>query len=73
MNLGRPTRLIIVMGVSGSGKSTVARELAAKLSYEFVEADDFHSEQAKQRMSKGLPLTDDMRLPWVNRIKESLL
>ena len=72
MNLGKPTRLIIVMGVSGSGKSTVARELAAKLSYDFVEADDFHSEQAKKRMSRGLPLTDDMRLPWVDRIKESL-
>lgn len=65
-------KLIIVMGVSGSGKSTLARQLAKQLKGVFVEADDFHSEQAKQLMSTGLSLTNDMREPWIQRIKQQL-
>ncbi len=61
-------KLIIVMGVSGCGKSSVASQLANDLAYQFVEADDYHSEQAKNMMAKGIPLTDEIRLPWLNRI-----
>ena len=58
-------QLFIVMGVSGSGKSTVAKQLAKDYSWVFVDADDFHSEQAKKMMVANLPLTDEMRLPWI--------
>ena len=62
-------KLIIVMGVSGCGKSTIAKELAQHLFMSSVDADDFHSSAAKSLMSLGTPLTDEMRLPWINKIK----
>jgi len=65
-------KLIIVMGVSGCGKSTIAKELAQHLFMPFLDADDFHSSEAKSLMSAGTPLTDEMRLPWVNKIKNYL-
>lgn len=64
--------LIIVMGVSGCGKTTIASQLAQVFDYHFIEADDFHSEQAKMHMSSGQALTDEMRLPWIERIKREL-
>ncbi|WP_416307298.1 gluconokinase [Neptunicella sp. SCSIO 80796] len=57
--------LVIVMGVSGSGKTTLAKLLSERLSFRYVEADDFHSDQAKQKMAAGIPLTDQDRLPWI--------
>ncbi len=65
--------LLIVMGVSGSGKSTVSRRLAHALGYTFVEADDFHSDQAKEQMAQGVPLTDSARVPWVDRLSQHLI
>jgi len=65
-------KLVIVMGVSGCGKSSVASAMATKLAYEFVEADEFHSQANKARMSKGQALTDAMRDPWVDAIKSHL-
>ena len=65
-------KLIVVMGVSGCGKSTVACALAKHLKYEFVEADDFHSEQNKQWMSSGRPLSDSMRAPWIGVLRSHL-
>lgn len=56
------------MGVSGSGKSTIARALADSCNLEFVEADDFHSMQAREMMSNGIALNDDIRRPWVDEI-----
>ena len=67
----RPT-LVIAMGVSGSGKTTVAQKLAEKYPFLYVEADDFHSEEAKQKMQAGIPLTDEDRLPWIARLCEYL-
>ena len=61
------------MGVSGCGKTTVAIELAKQLNYLFIEADDFHSEQAKAHMASGKPLTDNMRLPWIERVRKELM
>lgn len=65
---GKTPNLIVVMGVSGSGKSTVSQKLADALSYRCLDADDYHSEEAKVRMASGIPLTDDMRKPWVRSI-----
>ncbi len=64
------TNLIIVMGVSGSGKSSLAKALAEHYGYEYLDGDDFHSQEARDRMAKGLPLTDTMRLPWVIRMRD---
>ncbi len=58
--------LFIVMGVSGSGKSTIAHQLAKLNSFHYVEADDYHTEQAKQKMAKGIALDDNDRLPWID-------
>lgn len=66
------TNLIVIMGVSGSGKSSIAKALATHYSYTFLDADDFHSTEALARMASGLPLTDEMRYPWVARIAEHL-
>ncbi len=64
------TNLIIVMGVSGSGKSSLAKALAEHYGYDYLDGDDFHSQEARDRMAQGLPLTDAMRLPWVIRMRE---
>ncbi len=53
------------MGVSGSGKTTIGEALAKRLSFDFVDADDFHSEENRKKMHAGHPLTDEDRLPWL--------
>ncbi len=58
--------LIIVMGVSGCGKSTVAEALAKHFDYTLLEADDFHPPENRARMTAGKPLTNSMREPWIN-------
>jgi gluconokinase len=64
------TNLIILMGVSGSGKSSLAKALAEHYGYSYLDGDDFHSQEARDRMAKGKPLTDAMRLPWVISMRE---
>ncbi|MDH0612782.1 MULTISPECIES: gluconokinase [unclassified Agrobacterium] len=56
------------MGVSGSGKSTVAEELAAELSVAFIEGDRLHPKANVDKMSEGIPLTDEDRWPWLDLI-----
>ncbi|MEE7560036.1 AAA family ATPase, partial [Xanthomonas sp. Kuri4-2] len=56
------------MGVSGSGKTTVAWALASHYGYDFLDADDFHSDEARAQMAHGVPLTDAQRAPWVARL-----
>jgi len=70
---GREAMVYIVMGVEGSGKTTVAKLLAEKLRWVFLEADQFHSEVNKEKMSKGIPLTDADRMPWLNAMHAELL
>lgn len=65
--------LIIVMGVSGCGKSTVARNIAEQFFMDFVEADDFHSASNKQIMASGIALTDELREPWIDSICNHLV
>jgi 6-phosphogluconate dehydrogenase len=61
-------RLIIVMGVSGSGKSTIGRALASRLDIDFYDGDDFHPASNVQKMASGQPLNDQDRLPWLEAI-----
>ncbi|HWQ83516.1 MAG TPA: gluconokinase, GntK/IdnK-type, partial [Anaerolineales bacterium] len=59
---------IVVMGVSGSGKSTIARQLAQRLGWTFYDADDFHSPENIARMAAGIPLTDEDRAGWLDSL-----
>ncbi|HEY5303420.1 MAG TPA: gluconokinase [Acidimicrobiales bacterium] len=68
-----PPQTIIVLGVSGSGKTTVGRELAEHLGYEFSDADDLHSAANIEKMASGHPLTDDDRLPWLNTVGQHVV
>jgi carbohydrate kinase (thermoresistant glucokinase family) len=63
------TRVLIVMGVSGVGKSTIAESLAQKLGWKFQEGDDLHPPANIQKMHAGIPLTDADRAPWLAAIK----
>jgi len=58
------------MGVTGSGKTTVGTLLARKLGWAFLDADDFHSAGNREKMHRGIPLTDADRLPWLNAIHD---
>ncbi len=62
--------VIVVMGVSGCGKTTVARLLAQRLGWRFAEADEFHSSANVAKMRGGVPLTDADRRPWLDAIAE---
>lgn len=61
------------MGVSGCGKSTVGKALANRLSCAFFDADDFHSEANKAKMSAGIALGDEDRAPWLEKLRQSIL
>jgi gluconokinase len=62
--------VLVVMGVSGSGKSTVGTLLASRIEAEFADADWFHPPANIDKMHRGIPLTDDDRLPWLTAIAE---
>ena len=61
-------QLLVVMGVSGSGKSTVGAALAQRLRVPFADADDFHPQANIDKMSAGIPLDDQDRGPWLDAI-----
>jgi len=61
------------MGTAGSGKTTIGKLLAAKLNWEFADGDSFHSPANIEKMSRGIPLTDGDRVPWLNSIREAIL
>lgn len=62
-------RVIILMGVAGSGKTTVGQTLAAALAWRFTDADDFHPPANVAKISSGTPLTDEDRLPWLAAVR----
>lgn len=62
--------VVIVMGVSGVGKTQVGERLATALGWRFRDADDFHSPESIAKMAAGIPLTDEDRWPWLERLRE---
>ena len=59
---------VVVMGVSGTGKSAVGRELAAQLEVELIEGDQYHPRKSIEKMSAGIALTDEDRMPWLRAL-----
>lgn len=68
--MSRTPRVVIVMGVSGAGKTTLGRALAHALEWPFADADDDHSPENVARMRAGLPLTDELRAPWIAVLRD---
>jgi gluconokinase len=68
----KPPCALIVMGVSGSGKSTIAARLAERLGWTFEDADRFHPASNVAKMSAGQPLTDEDRWPWLQAIADEI-
>jgi gluconokinase len=65
-------RILLLMGVAGSGKTTIGRRLAAELGWPYHEADDFHSAANKDKMARGIPLDDYDRAPWLASIRAAM-
>jgi len=59
---------LVVMGVSGCGKSTIAAAVAERTGAAYIDADDLHPVSNVEKMSKGIPLTDDDRMPWLREV-----
>ncbi|SJN21674.1 Gluconokinase [Microbacterium esteraromaticum] len=68
----QPETPIVVMGVSGVGKTTLGKLLAERLGMPFIDADDLHSAANIAKMSAGNPLTDEDRAPWLDRVGDTL-
>jgi gluconokinase len=66
--MSEPTRVVVVMGVSGSGKTVVGQALADRLGWTFRDADAFHPPANVDRMSRGIALTDTERWPWLDAL-----
>lgn len=62
--------VLVLMGVAGSGKTTIGMQLAEELGWNFYDADDFHSSTNVDKMSRGIPLNDDDRLPWLESLRD---
>ena len=64
--------IALLMGVTGTGKTTVAQALVERTGWEFAEGDDYHSEANKAKMHAGVPLTDADRAPWLRALHDVL-
>jgi gluconokinase len=61
--------VVVLMGVAGSGKTTIGRALATELGWKFFDADDFHTRANVEKMAQGIALTDADRLPWLETLR----
>ncbi|MEE2658013.1 MAG: gluconokinase [Candidatus Latescibacterota bacterium] len=66
------SRAIVLMGVTGSGKTTVGEMLAQYMQVPFLDGDDYHPEENVAKMASGTPLTDEDRFPWLQRLAREL-
>jgi gluconokinase len=64
--------IIVLMGVSGSGKTTVGKVLAQQLDWAYIDADDYHPAANVEKMHRGIPLTDEDRRPWLDAIRRRI-
>ena len=65
--------IVVIMGVTGAGKTTIGTLLARQLRWTFADADDFHSPANKRKMAKGIGLTDADRAPWLRAIHDAIV
>jgi gluconokinase len=65
--------IVILMGVTGTGKTTIGKLLSSQTGWQFAEGDDYHSEANKAKMHAGIPLNDEDRAPWLASLHEMLL
>ncbi|XP_057776696.1 gluconokinase [Salvia miltiorrhiza] len=65
-------KAIVVMGVSGAGKSTIGAMLAQVMNARFLDADDYHPQSNKDKMKGGIPLSDEDRIPWLETLRDAL-
>lgn len=65
-------RLIVVMGATGCGKSTIGEKLSQRLNAAYIEGDDFHSALSKAKMAAGIALNDDDRWPWLETLSKTM-
>src|ERR1700760_322381 len=63
---------VILMGVAGSGKTAVGVRVAQKLDWSFLDADNFHPPANIEKMKHGIPLNDEDRAPWLQRLRDEL-
>ncbi len=64
--------ILVLMGVSGIGKTTIGKLLAARTGWVFEDADDYHSDANRKKMASGTPLTDEDRLPWLRTLHDRM-
>jgi gluconokinase len=64
--------VIVVFGVTGTGKTRVGRALAEALGWKFIDADDYHDEANLTKLNRGIPLNDEDRRPWLRRVREMI-
>ena len=65
--------IVLLMGVAGSGKTTVGQLLSRELGWAFADADDFHPAANVEKMSRGIPLTDEDRAPWLDALRQLMV
>ena len=70
MSVGIACKVIVLMGVTGSGKSTVGALLADRIGWSYYDADDFHPQANVDKMAQGVPLEDADRWPWLRALSE---
>ena len=64
--------IVVLMGVSGAGKTTIGERLAARMGWPFYDGDDFHPPANVEKMARGLPLTDEDRWPWLEALRDHI-